>query len=130
MKKYFFLAAGGAAGTMFRYIVSVASSTYFPAASFPFGTLIVNLSGSFLIGLLAGLNEADLISPSLRMFLLIGVLGGYTTFSTFSLETLNLIRAGEMRIAVMNVAISNIAGIGLAFGGFIITKYVLNSINN
>ncbi len=128
MNKYLLLGLGGAIGTVLRYFVSSTTLDFFRTASFPFGTLAVNLSGSFIIGLLAGLNEDGLLSPNLRMFLFIGLLGGYTTFSSFSLETLNLVRAGEIRFALINVVASNIFGIGLAFGGFFLSRYFMNSL--
>jgi len=124
--KYFLLACGGALGTVTRYIVSNATYRYLQTIVFPWGTLVVNLSGSLIIGLLAGLNETGLISSNLRLFLFIGILGGFTTFSSFSLETLNLIRSGEIRYAVINIAASNILGIGLAFGGYFLSRYLLS----
>ena len=130
MLKYILLATGGAIGTILRYMISSAAYRLFLAEVFPWGTLMVNLTGSMVIGILAGLQEANLISPNLRTFIFIGILGGYTTFSTFSLETLNLVRAGEIRYAIINVAASNLFGIALAFGGFFMARYVLNSLNN
>ena len=128
MIKYFLLAIGGAAGTVMRYIVSSATYQFFSAAVFPWGTLMVNLTGSFIIGLLAGFNEANLVSPNMRTFLFIGLLGGYTTFSSFSLETMNLIRAGEVRYAILNLTVSNFGGIALAFCGFFASRYFMNTL--
>lgn len=125
MLKYFLLALGGAIGTVLRYMVSSATYNFFSTAIFPWGTLMVNLTGSFIIGLLAGINESNLISPNLRTFVFIGILGGYTTFSSFSLETLNLIRSGEIRFAIINIAASNLFGIALAFGGYFLSRYFL-----
>jgi len=124
--KYILLASGGAIGTVLRFIVSTSTYHFFNTAIFPWGTLMVNLCGSFIIGILAGFNETGLVSMNLRTFLFIGLLGGFTTFSAFSLETLNLIRSGEIRYAVINVAANNIFGIGLAFGGFFVTRYLLS----
>ena len=126
MIKYFLLAIGGAVGTVVRYMVSSATYQFFSAAVFPWGTLMVNLTGSFIIGIVAGFNEATLVSPNMRTFLFIGLLGGYTTFSSFSLETMNLIRAGEIRYAIINVTVSNVVGIALAFGGFFTSRYFMN----
>lgn len=77
--------------------------------SFPVGTLIVNVSGSFLIGLIAALADPEgrfLIQPTARQFVMIGVLGGYTTFSSFSLQTLNLAREGQWLYAGLNTGLS------------------------
>jgi CrcB protein len=81
-------------------------------ADFPYGNLFVNISACFLIGfLMTGLNERFLLNPSLRVFLTIGLLGGYSTFSSFSYETIALIRDGEFLRAVVNVSAS--VGVGL-----------------
>lgn len=106
---YFWIAIGGAMGTMGRYGVSRAFAFWF-GETFPWGTLAVNVSGSFLIGLLAGLttdpNSRFLIAPDMRQFLLVGICGGYTTFSSFSLQTLSLIREGDMMEAGSNIVMS------------------------
>ena len=100
------VALGGALGSVARYALSGIAVRWLGAA-FPYGTLFVNVMGSFAIGLLAALVAAD-GRPSLgadaRAFLLVGVLGGFTTFSSFSLETLNLARSGALAPALLNVA--------------------------
>ena len=93
---------------MARYGCSGLAARYI-GATFPWGTLIVNVSGSVIIGFLATLTLADgrlLISPDARAFLMIGVCGGFTTFSSLSLETLNLARDGEWLWASANVVLS------------------------
>ena len=127
MTKYFLLATGGAIGTILRY--SLSGLTYRAANSvFPFGTLSVNLAGSFVIGLLWGIFEIQNISSNVRNFIFIGILGGFTTFSTYTLESLNLFRDGEIRLAVTNVLASNIMGLVLVFAGFLFARYVINLI--
>lgn len=127
MTKYFLLAAGGAIGTVLRY--SLSGLTYRAANSvFPWGTLCVNLAGSFVIGLLWGIFEIQNLSSNMRNFIFIGILGGFTTFSTFTLESLNLFRDGEIRLAVTNVLASNIMGLALVFAGFLFARYVINLI--
>jgi CrcB protein len=113
---------GGALGTLVRY--SVVNSTFkFVVHNFPLGTLIVNLVGSFFIGLLWGFFDQD--SPSnLRAFLFVGVLGGFTTFSAYSIETLNLFRDGNIRLAVVNILANNVLGIALAFCGLAAARLV------
>jgi len=102
------VATGGALGSVGRYWLSGVVATRV-GETFPWGTVVVNISGSFLIGVLAALTAPEgrwLASPGLRLFLMIGVCGGYTTFSSFSLQTLNLLRAGEWAYAIGNVLLS------------------------
>lgn len=124
----FLVASGGAVGSALRYAVSGVAQRLFargmdagaPAiAAFPTGTLAVNLTGSLLIGLIAGLAETpSLIGAEARLLLVTGVLGGYTTFSAFSLETLLLLRAGQTTMALASVALQVILGVAAAFAGF------------
>ena len=95
---------------------------------FPWGTMVVNLTGSFAIGLLWGFFEIQNISSNMRNFLFIGILGGFTTFSTYALESLNLFRDGEIKLAMTNMLISNICGLILVFAGFVLSKYIINLI--
>lgn len=111
------VAVGGAAGSVLRFAVGRwAGSRWGPATVM--GTLIVNVTGSFLIGLLVGisLERAPLPEP-VRSFASVGFLGGYTTFSTLSLESVRLIMEGEFVRAAANVGGSIIAGLGAAFLG-------------
>jgi CrcB protein len=100
---------GGALGSMGRYGVSRAFA-FWLGETFPWGTLVVNVTGSFLIGLIAGLttdpNSRFMVAPDMRQFLLVGICGGYTTFSSFSLQTLALMREGDMMEAGANVVLS------------------------
>jgi CrcB protein len=114
---------GGGIGAVLRYLLQGfvqerAAAARGWAALFPWGTLAVNLSGCFAIGLLAGLFESRwLAAPTLRSFVLIGVLGGFTTFSTFGFETFALARAGGWVLALGNVAASVLLGLaGVALG--------------
>lgn len=105
---YVWVALGSALGGTGRFWLSGVLARHF-GETFPVGTLFVNVTGSFLIGLLAALSEPEgrwLIGPQARSFLLIGLLGGYTTFSSFSLQTLNLARDGEWLHAGLNVLLS------------------------
>jgi CrcB protein len=104
MATYVLIALGGALGSVARFwISSLVIERY--GQTFPLGTLLVNMSGSLAIGFLAALAEPGgrrQIGPSGRLFLMSGICGGYTTFSSFSLQTLELIRAGEWMKAVTN----------------------------
>jgi len=102
---------GGGLGSAARYLVSTWTGEHFGTA-FPWGTLTVNLVGCFLIGLLATLaDEAAAVGPEARVFLVVGVLGGFTTFSSFALDTLRLGEHDQAARAVVYVCIS--VGIGL-----------------
>lgn len=105
---YFWVALGSAIGGILRYGCSGLAGRLVGAA-FPWGTLVVNVSGCLLIGFVATMLSPDgrlLAAPDARAFVMIGVLGGFTTFSSFSLETLNLARDGEWLFAGANVALS------------------------
>jgi fluoride exporter len=103
---YVWVAFGGALGSVARY-ACVSAVTRLGGVTLPWGTLLVNVTGSFVIGLLAALLTADgrpLVAGDGRAFLMVGVLGGYTTFSAFSLETFALVRTGAFGAAAVNVA--------------------------
>ena len=100
------IAVGGAIGAVLRYGASIGVSSLF-GRGFPYGTLFVNVSGSLLIGVLSILMlERFNIGPEWRAGVLVGVLGSFTTFSTFSLETLNLLEQGEIFTATVNILLS------------------------
>jgi CrcB protein len=125
MMKFLILGLGGATGTILRYIVG-GLDYKFSGGLFPIGTLIVNVTGSFVIGFLWGFFDRFVFPPNLRLFLFIGVLGGYTTFSTFSLETFNLMRNGEYLIALLNTLLSFILSIIAVFLGYFLSRMILN----
>jgi len=127
MVKYLLLGAGGAVGTICRYLAQLAIFNL-TGGVFPWGTLAVNLSGSLIIGFLWGMHGAELISPNMRIFLFVGLLGGYTTFSSFSLESLNLLRYGDVKYFFLNMLASNVLGVALAFGGFMLSKSFFKTI--
>jgi CrcB protein len=116
--KYLIVFIGAGIGGGFRYWLSSAIQKLFPPY-FPFGTLAVNLIGSFILGMMIfGFDEKELISPSLKLFIGIGFCGGFTTFSTFSFETFNLIRNTEFLFASLNILGSitlTVLGIYLAY---------------
>ena len=106
MLKWFFLFAAGGCGTFARYFLSGYVYQAF-GVRFPVGTLIVNLLGCFIIGVLASFTEKKfLMSPELRLFLMVGFLGAFTTFSTFILETDNLIKNAQIGISLANIILS------------------------
>jgi CrcB protein len=119
LKDLLLVAGGGATGSVLRYLVSDGVQRLLPALVLPVGTLAVNATGSLLIGLFAGLVEyRELFGTSARLLLVVGVLGGYTTFSAFSLETLSLLRSGHSLLAVLNVILQLSLGVAAAAAGF------------
>ena len=91
--------------------------------TFPTGTLVVNLIGCFVGGLLFCLMfERYLVSPTVRTVVLIGLLGGFTTFSSFGLQTFTLLRDGEMGLALFNIAISNVGGLLMVWAGYSLAR--------
>ncbi len=106
MKEFVVVFLGGGIGSALRYWLS--GSVYrFVKPTFPYGTLVVNVGGCFLIGfLMAVFEERFVVQPLLRLFLTIGILGGFTTFSTFSFETIELLREGSMASALLNIGVS------------------------
>ncbi len=108
--KWFNLIIGGIVGTVARYVLAGAVYQTF-GTTFPYGTLAVNLIGCFVIGFLAALAEEKfLLGPNARLLLMAGFCGAFTTFSTFMLETANLMKDGETLRAFINVAASIVAG--------------------
>lgn len=113
------IGSGGFVGALARYSVGGFVHRQLPMAVFPYGTLLVNLLGCLLIGLLAGLAESrQLFGPQLRQFAMIGLLGGFTTFSTFGLETVAMLRDADYLRAGANVGISVVAGLALVWLGY------------
>jgi fluoride exporter len=108
MENYFWVAVGGALGTSGRYWLSGVVARLI-GETFPWGTLIINVTGSFIIGFFATLTGPDgrvFVGSSVRQFVMIGICGGYTTFSSFSLQTLNLMNDGEWLRAGGNIGLS------------------------
>lgn len=114
---YLAILAGGGIGALSRFLLARWVQDQ-AVTAFPLGTLAVNLTGSFLIGFLAALFERYAFNPQLRSFVFIGLLGGFTTFSSYSLETLRLLRGSEPVLAWGYILISNGAGLFLAAGGY------------
>lgn len=113
-----FVALGGALGSVSRYLLGTWIQSASKSIDFPFGTLTVNLIGCFVIGFLSQLAESrGLFTPETRALVFIGVLGGFTTFSSFGNDTLNLMRDGAMVNALVNVGANVIFGLALVWLG-------------
>jgi len=123
MKMLFFIGAGSFIGGVFRYLVTQFVQAKF-LSTFPFGTLIVNLIGCFFIGLIFGLTEKVNFNQELRIFLTVGLLGGFTTFSAFSNETFCLFRDGQFWYATAYILASVFLGLTATYIGNAITKII------
>ena len=119
MKSILLVALGGAIGSVARFKLSGLVLHHASNWRFPAGTLAVNVIGCFVAGLLAGLAvKQELFTPDARVFLFTGLLGGFTTFSAFGLETLLLLKRGEAGVAIANVVVSVAAGLLVAWLGY------------
>ena len=125
---YLLAGMGGAIGSIGRVLMSN-FVTRFAGEEFPFGTIAVNVTGAILMGVLAGYGESEpgklLFSQSARTFLMIGLLGGYTTFSSFSLQTFLLIEQGNMTGAFLNILLSVLLCLAGIWVGFMAIRAIL-----
>lgn len=118
MIRYIAVLAGGALGTGLRYSISSLIYSAIKAPDFPYANLVINVSGSFLIGLLAELFETRLlVPPTIRIAVFTGLLGGYTTFSSFSFETYALLRDGQLVRGTLNASASVLLGLAAVWLG-------------
>lgn len=101
---------GGGLGSALRYLVSLASGRFF-APSFAWGTMIVNLLGCFAIGFASGLVDRSLVPKAMRILAITGFLGGFTTFSTFSLESIHMILGGALGKGLANIGVNVLGGL-------------------
>lgn len=117
------LSIGGATGTLLRFAVyQWADQTLNKVL--PWGTLIVNLTGSFVIGLVWGLFEKTGVPLAYRLFVFIGLLGSFTTFSTFAFDSYNLLHQNELRMLALNLLLQNAGGIVLCFTGIHLARFI------
>ncbi len=116
--KLLWVGLGGFAGAILRYLVSGWAQGASGSASFPYGTLAVNVLGCLVIGVLSYLADArGFLSAEARLLIMVGVLGAFTTFSTFGNETLNLLRDGEVLAASLNVTANVVLCLGAVWAG-------------
>lgn len=112
MQNIFLVGLGGALGSIARYLVSGWVQVASKSINFPFGTLSVNLVGCLVIGILTQLADTrGVFTTESRAFIFIGILGGFTTFSSFGNETINLLRGGEFSYALANIGANVISGL-------------------
>ena len=123
MLRLFYIAIGGATGALLRYWATGLAHKI-GGSSFPWGTLSVNLSGSIFIGFLWGMFESIIVPQNTRVFIFIGLLGSFTTFSTFSLESFHLIRDGEYGLFMANILSNIVLGVSLVFAGYFLGRFL------
>ncbi len=125
IKQLLIVGMGGFVGSGLRFMISGWTQRLVPASVFPYGTLAVNVIGCLFIGLLGGLAEyRGVLDPGQRLFLMIGVLGGFTTFSTFAFETLMLLENTELLRAFINIFLQLFLGLVAAYAGYVGARYI------
>lgn len=126
MDRVLLVALGGGIGSVLRYLTSGVAVRWL-GLDFPYGTLIVNVAGSFLIGLVQALAEETAVLPEpARLFLSVGILGGFTTYSAFSYETVRLVELDAFGRAVVNVAVTTVVCLGVCVMGLAAGRYVVS----
>jgi len=116
---------GGAIGSILRFLTSILAAHWF-GAEFPYGTMIVNLSGAFVIGVVQQIGGETLLIPdNVRIFLTTGMMGGLTTYSTFSYETVRLMETNAWHQAWINIFVTTTVCLGLCFLGMAVGRLVL-----
>ena len=127
MLQMLYIALGGSAGAVSRYLISGAISRASNEV-FPWGTMAVNLFGSLLIGFFIELFSRSLIPENLRSFLIIGFLGAFTTFSAYAMESIDLLRGNEIKFFFQNVLIHNMLGLVCVIFGIYLSRIVIKLI--
>lgn len=121
--KILLIGAGGALGSVLRYGIGVASNSVSERTGLPLGTLAVNLLGCLLIGLAQGLLlERWVMRPEWRAAIIVGVLGGLTTFSSFGWEVAEMVREGERGGALVHAVLNNVLGVAMVFAGLALAR--------
>ena len=127
MLKILAVGAGGFIGAVMRFLVGGWVQRSFGQAGFPLGTISVNLAGCLIIGLLGGITESrEIFSPNVRLLVFIGILGSFTTFSTFGFETMALLRDGEFLLGALNVTLHILLGLIAVWAGYTLAHTVFH----
>lgn len=116
MKEMLWVGLGGFLGANARYLLGLWVATRL-GTTFPYGTFVINVTGSFVLGLIMGLLDAHILAPAVRLSLAIGFVGAYTTFSTWTYETMRLLEDGSWELAFANVFGSLLVGMLAVIGG-------------
>jgi len=123
MQQLVFIAIGGSAGAVSRYLVSKGMNMLF-SGIFPYGTFAVNIIGAFLIGFLFSIFNNLVIPVHYKSMITVGFLGAFTTFSTYSLESVNLLMSGEYKIAALNILFNNFFSLAAVMGGILLFRMI------
>ncbi|MEI7641300.1 MAG: fluoride efflux transporter CrcB [bacterium] len=125
VKNILFIALGGSVGAVARYFTSVWFNTAFQAKGiFPYGTLAVNLIGCFIMGIVWEAGLVSTMAPATRMFIAVGFLGAFTTFSSFAIETNNLFTDGQYKDVLINILLNNVGCLVLVAAGIMLVKII------
>ena len=123
--KLFFVGLGGFIGASLRYITGLFIGRFAIETQFPYGTFVVNMVGCLLIGFLAGISDArGVLNDTARAFVFTGMLGAFTTFSTFSYETMGLFQNGQTSPALTNLGLQIVLGLLAVWGGLQLAKLI------
>jgi fluoride exporter len=125
MTKIVAIAIGGGIGALMRFGVTYVSH-WLIITRYPIGTLIANLTGCFIMGILWNICNVITVKPEWKLMLLTGMLGAFTTFSTYSLETFGLFREQHFKMALLNIVLSNILGIFLIYLGHLSSHHIIS----
>jgi len=126
MGRLLLIGFAGLVGTLGRYCLAGVFGRRF-GESFPIGTIVINVVGCFLAGFLFYvLQERNLVSETVRLAIMVGFLGGFTTFSAFGLQTFTLFRDGEMFLALVNLIVTNVMGLFFVWVGFLLARVAVN----
>ena len=122
MERFLYVSLGAIVGANSRYLIGLWAAERL-GVSFPYGTMIVNITGCFLIGLFNGLGELGLaIPPNVRLLFTVGFLGAYTTFSSFGFESISLLRVGDFLAASLNITINVVVGLAAVVLGLYVAR--------
>ena len=125
LSSVFYVALGGALGSVSRYLLGTWTQSISKSIDFPYGTLVVNLIGCFIIGVVSQLAETrGVFTPEMRALVFIGILGGFTTFSSFGNDTVNLLRDGDAFNALANIGANVILGLLLVWFGRVVAYWI------
>jgi fluoride exporter len=125
MGRFFWICVGGAAGTGARYLVAIWAARWF-GSTFPYGTLIVNMAGCFLIAAIMQVALSVGVAPTLRSAVTIGFIGGLTTYSSFNYETTSLFQEGARALAMLNLAATVLGGLVAGWLGLVVARQLVH----
>ncbi|MDJ0926297.1 MAG: fluoride efflux transporter CrcB [Gammaproteobacteria bacterium] len=124
-KQLLLVGAGGFVGSILRFVIGGWAQRLSPSGGFPIGTLTVNLLGCLLIGVLGGLADyRQVLEPGQRLLLMVGLLGGFTTYSTFAYESLQLGQDGELLKVLANIVLHVVLGLVAAYAGYVAARMI------